>query len=32
MECEYGPIDLKIFMEYLEVLNRAKLIRLARKK
>jgi hypothetical protein len=30
MEQEYGPLDLKIFLQYLEVLARAKLVRLAR--
>lgn len=28
MEHEYGPLDLSIFMEYLEVLARARLVRL----
>jgi len=28
MEHEYGPLDLRIFMEYLEVLARARLVRL----
>jgi hypothetical protein len=30
MEHEYGPLDLKILLQYLEVLARAKLVRLAR--
>jgi hypothetical protein len=32
MENEYGPLDLKVFMEYLEVLKRAKLVKLVRRK
>jgi len=32
MEHEYGPLDLKIFMEYLQVLARAKLVRLVKVK
>ncbi len=32
MEHEYGSIDLKIFMQYLEVLARAKLIRLVKRR
>ena len=32
LEHEYGPVDLKLFMEYLDVLTRAKLIRLRKVK
>jgi aminopeptidase YwaD len=32
MEYEYGPLDLKIFLEYLEVLARAKLVQLKKMK
>jgi len=32
MEHEYGPLDMKIFLEYLEVLARAKLVRLEKVK
>jgi len=32
LEHEYGPVDLKIFMDYLDVLTRAKLIRLRKVK
>jgi aminopeptidase YwaD len=32
LEYEYGPVDLKIFMHYLEVLARARLIRLVKAK